>query len=139
MLSNPKHGWCNVEIGDFVGTASYLNDVPFNCLNSFITYFTKGNYINCIAVSFDEEGTEFTIVSSYDGTYIIIERGSEPTLKHYYNIDIKLLANELIEDLERDFDAWVRWECFDDYEPEKSRVEELRSKIEELRQLIKEF
>lgn len=139
MLSNPECGWCNVKIGDFIGSASYLMDVPFNCLNSFIIYLTRGNSTNSMAIAFDEEGSEFTVVSSFDGTFVIVERGNEPTLKQYSNIDIKLLANELIEDLERDFDAWVNWECCGDYKPEDGRSEELRFGIEKLKQLLKEF
>jgi hypothetical protein len=137
MLRYPEHGWCKVEIGDFIGDASYLMDVPFNCLNSFITYFTKGNSINSIAIAFDEEGTEFTVVSSFDGTFIIIERGNEPELKCYQNINIVKLANELIEDLKRDFDGWVNWECYG--EPEEGRAEELKNAIEELKKLVDKF
>jgi hypothetical protein len=137
MLSNPEYGWCNVKIGDFIGNASYLMDVPFNCLNSFITYFTKGNDINSVAIAFDEEGSEFTVVSSFDGTFVIIERDEFPSLKHFYDINIKQLANELTEDLERDFDKWVDWECYD--EPEEGREEKLRLGIEELKQLVQQF
>lgn len=136
MLVNPKHGWCNVNIGDFKGTASYLNDVPFNCLDAFISYFTKSNCINSIAICFDEEGSDFILVCDYYDTYIIINRNKQK-LKHVKDINIQQLAIELLEDLERDFDAWVNWLCYD--EPEKDRADELRLRIEKLKQLVKEF
>lgn len=138
MLSNPDAGWCNVKIGDFEGEASYLTDIPFVCLNSFIQYLTKGNNINSISMYFDEEGTEFFLVCDYYITYIIIERDETPELKYYNNIGIKQLANELIKDLERDFDSWVKWDCCGEEEPEEGRSDELKLKIEELKKLVKE-
>ena len=137
MLSNPKHGWCNVKIGDFKGVASYLTDVPFNCLAAFIQYLDRSSNINSVSVYFDEEGTEFYTVFNYCNTYIIIEREENPELKYLNNIGIKQLANELIEDLERDFDKWVNWECYD--EPKEGRAEELRLGIIKLKQLKEEF
>jgi hypothetical protein len=137
MLTKPEHGWCNVEIGDFTGWASYIMDVPFNCLNSFISYFTKGKDINSVAIAFDEEGSEFTVVSNYYSTYVIIERDETPVLKYFSDIDIKQLANELINDLEMYFNEWVNFECYD--EPNKDREDKLRSGIDTLRILVDEF
>lgn len=28
MITNPRCGWCNFELGDFKGSPSYLTDVP---------------------------------------------------------------------------------------------------------------
>ncbi|MBU5331737.1 hypothetical protein KQI61_05970 [Anaerocolumna aminovalerica] len=137
MLSNPEHGWCNVKIGDFEGVASYLTDVPLNCLAAFIQYFDRSSNINSTSVYFDEEGTEFYIVFDYYSTYIIIERKEKPELKYIDDIGIKQLAHELIEDLERDFDKWVDWECYD--EPEDGRSEKLRLGLIELKKLMEEF
>lgn len=134
MLSNPEHGWCNVKIGDFEGVASYLTDVPCNCLEAFIQYLSRGNHINSSSIFFDEEGTEFTVVLEYYSTYVIIERGIIPELKCYHDISIHMLAYELIDDLDRDFDRWVNWECYDN--PKEGRSELLRSKINELKELI---
>lgn len=140
MLSNPSAGWCDVKIGDFEGVASYLTDVPFNCLAAFTQYFDRSNSINSVSVFFDEEGTEFYTVFDYYNTYIIIERNEEPELKYIDNIGIKQLANELIEDLERDFDAWVNWTYLDDDDYDKNqRIYELRTKIDTLKELIKKY
>lgn len=137
MISNPDAGWCNVKIGDFEGVASYLTDVPFNCLVAFTQYFDRSNNINSVSVYFDEEGTEFYTVFDYYSTYIIIEREEKPELKYLNDVGIKQLAKELIEDLERDFDKWVDWKCYG--EPQDGRAEELRLGIEKLKQLLKEF
>ena len=137
MLSNPAHGWCNVKIGDFEGAVSYVTDVPFNCLAAFIQYFDRSSHVNSVSVYFDEEGTDFRVVFSYWTTYIIIEREDKPELKYFDNIGIKQLANELIEDLERDFYRWVDWEYYSD--PEDGRSKKLRSGIHKLKQLMDEF
>lgn len=140
MLSNPSAGWCDVKIGDFDGVASYLEDVPLNCLDAFIQYFDRSNSINSVSIFFDEEGTEFYAVFDYYNTYIIIERNEEPELKYIDNIGIKQLANELIKDLERDFDAWVNWTYLDDDDYDKNqRIYELRTKIDTLKELIKKY
>ena len=135
LLSNPKHGWCTVEVGDFKGQASYLYDVPFNCLDAFINVFNKNTGVNCASIYFDEEGSWFYLITDTDYTYIIIER--EKTEVKCFDVNIIQLANELINDLERNFNDWVDWLCYD--EPEKGRVEKLRNKIEQLKQLVEDF
>lgn len=136
MITNLKNGWCRVKIGDFEGEAGYLTDIPFNCLTAFIQYFDRSSNMNSVSVYFDEEGTEFYTVFDYYNTYIIIDREDKPELK-CIDICIKQLSKELIEDLERDFDAWVNWECYD--EPEEGRAEELRLGIIKLKKLVEEF
>ena len=47
MISNPKHGWCNFMLSDekdnlFVGTPSYVTNVPVDLLQAFLDYKTKG-------------------------------------------------------------------------------------------------
>lgn len=53
MISNPKHGWCNFDLGTFHGTPSYTANVPMNLLDAFIQYHTTGTGIAWL----DEEGT----------------------------------------------------------------------------------
>ena len=36
MLTKPRYGWTNLRIGDICYPASYLNDVPIDCLDAFI-------------------------------------------------------------------------------------------------------
>ena len=57
MISNPRFGWCNFELGDFKGYPSYLTDVPVDLLDAFIDYHTKGYGV----AVFDEEGSYFKI------------------------------------------------------------------------------
>lgn len=104
MLSNPKAGWCELEIGDFKGTPSYLTDVPVDLLTAFIDYYKKG-----IGVSFfDEEGSEFNLLLSNYSAYIIY-CGNESTLYEFPNIDIDNLAKELIADIKSNVDSWANF------------------------------
>lgn len=72
MISNPKHGWCNFDIGSFHGTPSYLTDVPSDLLEAFAKYYKEGSTV----CSFDEEGTEFLfVIDSYTcGIFVIAMR-----------------------------------------------------------------
>lgn len=109
MLSKPCAGWTKVTIGDFEGRASYMTDVPMDCLIAFINAL---EYNIPASVLFDEEGSEFTLVTSVDGTYIISER-EEPKL-FVINKGFLKLVRELINDIEDNLEDWVLWDY--DYE-----------------------
>lgn len=104
MLSNPKAGWCELEIGDFKGTPSYLTDVPVDLLTAFIDYYKKG----IGAVFFDEEGSEFNLLLSNYSAYIIY-CGNESALYEFPDIDIDNLATELITDIKSNVDSWANF------------------------------
>ena len=109
MLSKPCAGWTKVTIGDFEGRASYMTDIPMDCLIAFINAL---EYNIPASVLFDEEGSEFTLVTSVDGTYIISER-EEPKL-FVINKGFLKLVRELIDDIEDNLEDWVLWDY--DYE-----------------------
>lgn len=103
MLSNPKAGWCELEIGNFKGTPSYLTDVPVDLLTAFINYYKRG----IGAAFFDEEGTEFNLLLSDYSIYIIhVTYEGNPVLYCFSDINIDDLANELITDIKNDINAW---------------------------------
>ena len=134
MLSKPKHGWTDITLGDFIGRGSYLTDIPIDLLNTFINALRDSIPAS---VFFDEEGSEFTLVSHYNGTYIIVEREEKPEL---ISVDIGFieLIKEIINDLESNIDEWANWMCYYDLTEEELAQREnlLKSKIEELRNLI---
>ena len=43
MLTKPKHGWTNLQIGDFTERVSYLTDISNDCLDAFIYALHTGN------------------------------------------------------------------------------------------------
>ena len=103
MISNPKYGWCNFKLGDFIGHPSgYMTDVVQDLLNAFINFYKN----RASVVVFDEEGSYFTLLLTYNGIYIIEEK-EEAKLFDFSEFNIYELANELINDIESDFDNWV--------------------------------
>lgn len=104
MLSNPKAGWCELEIGNFKGSPSYLTDVPVDLLTAFIDYYKKG-----IGVAFfDEEGSEFNLLLSNYSAYIIyVDCENKSILYEFPDIDIDNLAKELIVDIKSNIDSWA--------------------------------
>lgn len=135
MISDPKYGWCNFKLGDFKGTPSYLTDVPVDILDAFINYHTNG----CGIAYFDEEGTEFMfILSPY--LVFIIEEKDKPVLHCYYDIKIKELENELINDIESNIDEWALEFVTSDTEQEiKEHRTNIEMKVDILKNIVKEI
>lgn len=130
MISNPKHGWCDFELGSFRGTASYLTDVPIDLLDAFIDYYTKGYGV----VVFDEEGSEFILVlTRYNNGIFVIEERDFVAINDFSSKNPDDLAKELISDLENDLKRWAVEFTFDDIEEHKH---EISQKIAKLQQLI---
>lgn len=136
MLSKPKYGWTDVTIADFKGVGSYLTDVPLDVLNAFISAL---EYSIPASIYFNEEGSEFILVSYYDDTYIIIERDDRKLM--YLDVDFLDLAKEIVRDIEEHIDDWVNWKCFKELnESESSKRKELiLHKINKLKILIKDI
>ena len=123
MISNPKNGWCNFKLGDFEGTPSYITDVPIDLLDAFIDYYTRGYGL----AYFDEEGSEFTLLLTWYGVYIIEEKDNVK-LHVFYDLNISNLAKEVIADIETNLDGWCNdfmWYSFS--------KEDLNERLEKLK------
>lgn len=120
MFTKPEHGWTNLQLGDFSQRASYLTDIPNDCLDAFI--YALHNNVPAV-VYFDAEGWNFHLVSSWYRSYVIVDK-DETTV---YAIDKTMfkLAKELINDIENNFDIWLGWDMEEDY------VEENKEKFKE--------
>lgn len=136
MISNPKHGWCVFELGDFKGTPSYLTNVPIDLLDAFIDYYTKGYG----AAFFDEEGSEFMLLLMWHGIYIIEEK-DDAKLHTFYDLIAEDLAKEVITDIMCDLDGWcddfVRYDRQMDQELSEQFKYLLEDRVNELRNIIK--
>jgi len=53
MLAKPEHGWVNVQLEGFSERASYMTDIPNDCLDAFI-YALQNN--SPTVIFFDAEG-----------------------------------------------------------------------------------
>lgn len=133
MISNPKAGWCDFKLRTFEGTPSYITDVPVDLLTAFIDYHAKGQGI----CWFDEEGTEFTLVITPYSLFIIEEK-DKPVLHDFSEIKIENLEKELIEDIEKDLDNWVKEFTVldDDQEELLQHRNEIRQKLAILKEMI---
>ncbi len=101
MISNPKAGWCTFKLDNFVGSASYITDVPVDLLQTFINYEQTGSSV----CSFDEEGSTFIfVIENCNTEYIISERQSTEVFQ--FNKDVSDLEKEVIKDIESDLDTW---------------------------------
>lgn len=136
MISNPKHGWCDFMLSDekdnlFLGTPSYLTNVPVDLLQAFLDYKTKDQGM----AWFDEEGTEFTLVLNPYSMYIIAENEEgEGKLYDFSEVNIDNLIKELIQDIESDLFGWSMFYCdCDDEEEIKVNREHIRNLICQLK------
>lgn len=138
MISNPKYGWCNFQLGNFKGTPSYLTDVPVDLLDAFISYYESG----CGVAVFDQEGSYFTLVmTQYNWGVYIIEELNEAILYDFSNdrdISVDSLAKELINDIESDLTGWsVEFVTDDDQEEITQHRNEIRQRIVKLKKFVK--
>lgn len=133
MISNPKCGWCKFKLNDFVGNASYLTNVPLELLEAFVNFW---NNSSALAVHFDEEGTEFTLVINPNSIFIIVERDEKPELIYIENY-VENLTLELIKDIEADFDGWVNFITSDDEEDTAEQRQALIVNLIELKEIVK--
>jgi len=133
MLSNPKHGWVNINIGEFNEVASYLTDVANDCLDAFI--FARENGFPAV-VYFDAEGYDYHIIVSYFESFIIIQK--DETKTYHFDLDFYDLAKELIDDIEKNIDDWADWQCYNQYDEDelKRNKRKLEQKIARLKQVL---
>lgn len=133
MISNAKYGWCTFQIDEFIGSPSYLTDVPVELLDAFIDYYERG--YGC--AEFDEEGSDFTfLITAYNLNIFVISRREELKLYDFsMTKDIDKLAEELIEDIEFHMYDWINFSVTDDSEELKIRRDILREKIVKLKKL----
>ena len=127
MISNPKNGWCNFKLGDFEGTPSYITDVPIDLLDAFIDYYTRGYGL----AYFDEEGSEFTLLLTWYGVYIIEEKDNVKS-HVFYDLNISDLAKEVIADIETNSDGWCN-----DFMYYSFSKEDLNERLGKLKNMIK--
>ena len=137
MISNPKHGWCDFMLSDekdnlFVGTPSYVTNVPVDLLQAFLDYKTKGQGI----AWFNEEGTEFTLVLNPYSMFVIAEN-EHTELIDFSEVNIDNLIKELIQDIESGLIEWSMFycECYDEEEIKVNR-ELIRNLICQLKEKL---
>lgn len=132
MISEPKCGWCNFKLGSFIGHPSgYMTSVVTDLLDAFILFYKNG----IGAAVFDEEGSYFTLILKQWNDVYIIEEKEKSTLFDFSEFNINDLAQELINDIENDFDNWIKF-TEEEGGDQFSRVH-IYNKICELKKLVR--
>lgn len=122
MLSKPYAGWTTVKIEDFSAPASYVTNVPVDCMEKMIHAMKTDKEFT---VSFDAEGYEFKVISDYFNCFVIEDR-DEPKLYAFRNIDTLKLAHELIQDIETYLEDWKEWEYSEEEDQEEYQENALK-------------
>lgn len=135
MLGKPHGGWTEIKIGDFIGYESYLTDIPVDCLNACIYALSNNSPLSFFV---DEEGSEFIVTSYYNGTYIIkrYEDSDEGEEFLSSSFNFRDLAIEILYDIEKYYDDWVKWLHYDEECGDLSREEVILSKVKQLKDLL---
>lgn len=131
MFTKPKYGWTNLKLDKYSLRASYLTDVPFDCLDSFI-YGIKNNKPICIY--FDAEGWDYYLVSNWYNSWIILNK--EETELCPIKENIRQLGKMLAENIELYFNEWLEWDYFDDEVERNDRRIVLTTKLKILKSLL---
>lgn len=106
MLEKPVHGWSSISIASWSDRCSYLDDVPVILFEALEQAVATGRPI---AVEFDAEGHEYTVVFSPYVTFIITETDEGYRLIVCEDSRPNNLLRELAGDVRRDIDDWVVW------------------------------
>lgn len=149
MLEKPLIGWTHVWVGDmFLGPASYIADVPVDCLDAFLNYFSINNKLGIsFNLTFDAESYSFGLVQFDDCLYAIYIKNVpikleqiDPTslgLDKYCSSEevILTLAKELVSDIRKYLSDWIQWdlcgdETDDDILKRKALLEERCQRLE---------
>lgn len=133
MLAKPLHGWTNVSIGDFKERASYLTDIPNDCLDAFIYAVNKNLPV---VVYFDAEGYDYLLVACCFESYIVTTKEKLEVLQ--FDVGLIGLANELINDIKKHIDEWSNWLSYRNHTKREIRKNKrvLMKKITKLQRIL---
>lgn len=122
-IEKPWAGWSSLEIDDgktnFIGVLSYVDDVTGIFLSKFNRYLDGEDVI----LTFDEEGTEFSIIMKhYDKLMIISQRDSYKL--HVFDIWSDDIIKPVCEEILKNYEDWIKFDIFYDDENSNEFKEE---------------
>lgn len=144
MLGTPRIGWSTITVnGKKIGSASYLDWIPGLVITPCIRYLKEalkdiqkwdnasGGY--GFNVEFDcESAGKFGIVEIGNDFYTYDTQGTEEPYIRLTELDlepyrwtgykfVQSLLNEIVNDIESDFEDWVVWDAFDSKDEQINR------------------
>ena len=134
MLSKPKHGWAEINLDDFKGRVSYLNDIAFDWLKALKVAIENETIATLYG---DEEGSDFYIVLDDYYGFVTVCRDSFETIEINYNK--RFFAQELCNDIRVNLEGWATF-CdydIDNEEDREKKKEELLNLIAEVQEVLK--
>lgn len=126
ILSKPKYGWATVDLGNFNGRVSYLNDIAFEWLIMLKIAIENKSVATLYG---DEEGSDFYIILDDSCGYVLANKDKSETVRINYNK--RIFAQELCNAIRVNLEGWA---TFCDYDIESEGDKE--KKKEELLNLI---
>lgn len=120
MLSKPFAGWSHITIGNWSDKCSYIDDVPVMLLDAVYQQLRNNTPQ---AVEFDVEGYEYIII--FDEFYTHIITYKDDIIYKTIEVDIEVIAKELVNDIQDDLELWISW----DYKPLSKTQERSRKMI----------
>lgn len=161
MLSKPWAGWTTVNLNnETLGDASYLDWIPGLILEPCIRYlklckesiekygYTSGGY--GLNIQFDAEGHYFGIVEIGNDLFTFDTLGKVEPYINLKEIDLSShdyenykfiynLVNEVIDDIESNYEDWILWDVMTNKEEyEEEYKEEYKNSKESLDKILKE-
>ena len=134
MFGKPKHGWVNIDIGEYHGHGSYLTDIHYDFLDAAVHAFRH----NVPFVMYiDEEGCDTFITSYYNETFV--NRVTDKVETYHSNIGFQELIDTGVSDIEQYLEDWAMYWGYDDDDDEeiiRDRVASMRSMIAEIRRYL---
>ena len=126
-LDKPWCGWSNLEIDDgktnFIGALSYIDDVVGIFLSKFNQFLNGENVI----LTFNEEGTEFSIIMKhYDKLMIISERDKDEL--HIFDIWSDDIIRPICEEILKNYEDWIKFNIYDNEDSAEFKEEYLVNK-----------
>lgn len=137
FLMNAGSGWCTVRLGVFSSRASYLTDVPLDCLEAAELYLVSGKPIR---LHFDAEGYSFDVVSTNNQTIVqhsINIDSTEPVTVVIDGVTPYDLARQIYEDISIDPDGWLKFLSIDRHS--NKTISDIRKHIHESLAFIKAY
>ncbi|MCC8103566.1 MAG: hypothetical protein LIP11_15375 [Clostridiales bacterium] len=115
VLEMTGAGWCDIQIGNWCGFCSWVDDVPVILLEALRD--AAEDYC-IIPVEFDNEDCHYIILFRYSGGEILILEQTradshgrlEYNIVTHTGVCVLDIAEQLIFDIRHDIDRWVAWE-----------------------------
>lgn len=116
IITKPDYGWVsiwfdnvidlhNTDTITFIGSCSYLNDVMFDLIEGMIKFYTNPEPT---MIRFDEEGSNWTLIITYDKVFIISERY---TTEMYETKETpKSVTKAIVRNCLEFINDWADWE-----------------------------